>query len=689
MVRAYTRRDYIRKTPNSRIVQYDMGNLRDEFPVSVSLAVKKPAQIRHNSLEAARIASNRLMQRTAGRLGYHLKLRVYPHQIVRENPMATCAGADRVQSGMRNAFGKPISVEAIVKKDQRIITIDIQEKNFEDAKLALKQDVFQVDTEPTADTEVPNPFQYIGETTDNFISGHFYKKLDDGTFSEVYDLSVYQLKLTGTEGQFVRFDVDGNPVAEDVVLGDKFQEEVMPVADETTVNKVVQYVGTTDATYTFGYWYVGVKEGTDPDFTYSWVNIATQAETPATKIGYSDPDVEAKDGDVFIYTGVTNENFITGSCYKAYLDVDVLKFELLAYGKEVVDQKQEQIQFKVMPEASEDTYGKVYQYIGATDDDFIYSYWYEGMREGVNPDYTYSWKAIINSSTGDTIQYEILPPASVDNLGAVYQYIGATNDDYKKGHFYEVIQNDLGDYEYQEISYGSEGSSTLTENVTATVAVGGVAEGTRFVVGDDLTAIVKALLVKYVGPLVQLGTASPKLVEVGTVLNNVELEISVTKKSEPIASVVLKDETGELQAFNDVENGGVFSYTVASIDANKTFTVVANDGKSNASKSLTFNFVYPYYYGESMTNNITADMDIYTKMIETKGTKSVTFNSNNEYLVFMYPATYANLKSIKDENGFETIDAWTRQTVDVNGVNYTAYVSNTLTTINIKYTFEV
>ena len=79
------------------------------------------------------------MQRAAGRLGYHLKLRVYPHQIVRENPMATGAGADRVQSGMRNAFGKPISVEAIVKKDQKIITIDIQEKNFEDAKLALKR----------------------------------------------------------------------------------------------------------------------------------------------------------------------------------------------------------------------------------------------------------------------------------------------------------------------------------------------------------------------------------------------------------------------------------------------------------------------------------------------------------------------------------------------------------------------
>ena len=139
MVRAYSRREYIRKIPNNRIVQYDMGNLSEDFPVRVSLAVKKPAQIRHNALEAARIASNRYMQRSAGRLGYHLKLRVYPHNIVRENPMATGAGADRVQSGMRNAFGKPISVEAVVKKDQRIITIDCQERHFEQAKVALKR----------------------------------------------------------------------------------------------------------------------------------------------------------------------------------------------------------------------------------------------------------------------------------------------------------------------------------------------------------------------------------------------------------------------------------------------------------------------------------------------------------------------------------------------------------------------
>jgi large subunit ribosomal protein L10e len=72
-------------------------------------------------------------------MGYHLKIRVYPHQIVRENPMATGAGADRVQNGMRKSFGKSISSEAIVKKNQKILTIDTTKKNILDAKEALRR----------------------------------------------------------------------------------------------------------------------------------------------------------------------------------------------------------------------------------------------------------------------------------------------------------------------------------------------------------------------------------------------------------------------------------------------------------------------------------------------------------------------------------------------------------------------
>ena len=139
MTRAYTRKDYIRKIPGSRIVQYDMGNLSAEFPLTVSLAVKKPTELSHNALEAARIASNRYMQRRSGRLGYHLKIRVYPHHIVRETPMATGAGADRVQDGMRKAFGKPVSSVAIVDAGQKILTIHTNKRYFKDAKESLRR----------------------------------------------------------------------------------------------------------------------------------------------------------------------------------------------------------------------------------------------------------------------------------------------------------------------------------------------------------------------------------------------------------------------------------------------------------------------------------------------------------------------------------------------------------------------
>ena len=100
---AYTRRKFMGGVPNNRIQQYDMGNLTAEFPVTLHLKVKNRVQIRHTSLEAGRIAANRLLSKDAGVANYHMKVRVYPHIVLRENKLATGAGADRVSSGMRQA----------------------------------------------------------------------------------------------------------------------------------------------------------------------------------------------------------------------------------------------------------------------------------------------------------------------------------------------------------------------------------------------------------------------------------------------------------------------------------------------------------------------------------------------------------------------------------------------------------
>ncbi len=59
------------------------------------------------ALEAARIAANKYMVKYAGKDSFHLRVRVHPFHVLRINKMLSCAGADRLQTGMRGAFGKP------------------------------------------------------------------------------------------------------------------------------------------------------------------------------------------------------------------------------------------------------------------------------------------------------------------------------------------------------------------------------------------------------------------------------------------------------------------------------------------------------------------------------------------------------------------------------------------------------
>ncbi|EFJ05197.1 hypothetical protein SELMODRAFT_137460, partial [Selaginella moellendorffii] len=43
----------------------------------------------------------------AGKDAFHLRVRVHPFHVLRINKMLSCAGADRLQTGMRGAFGNP------------------------------------------------------------------------------------------------------------------------------------------------------------------------------------------------------------------------------------------------------------------------------------------------------------------------------------------------------------------------------------------------------------------------------------------------------------------------------------------------------------------------------------------------------------------------------------------------------
>lgn len=143
--RPYTRRSkykeksFIKANPAIAITRFDMGEQNKKFGYKVLLLSGGDLQLRHNSIESARQASNRHLESTLGKSGYFMKLRVYPHHMLRENPLASGAGADRLSTGMAHSFGKVISSAAQVRKGQVIFQVNVDKPGLDIAKEAMQK----------------------------------------------------------------------------------------------------------------------------------------------------------------------------------------------------------------------------------------------------------------------------------------------------------------------------------------------------------------------------------------------------------------------------------------------------------------------------------------------------------------------------------------------------------------------
>lgn len=134
----YTRKKFVKGFPPPKITKFTMGDTKAKFEYEARLIALEKAQIRHNALEAARIATNRLLMEKLSN-NYRLDVHPYPHVILRENKMIFGAHADRLQDGMRRSFGKPIGTAARVKPNQTIIAVNVNADGVEVAKEALKR----------------------------------------------------------------------------------------------------------------------------------------------------------------------------------------------------------------------------------------------------------------------------------------------------------------------------------------------------------------------------------------------------------------------------------------------------------------------------------------------------------------------------------------------------------------------
>ena len=245
-------------------------------------------------------------------------------------------------------------------------------------------------------------------------------------------------------------------------------------------------------------------------------------------------------------------------------------------------------------------------------------------------------------------------------------------------------------------------SDILVTDMTVINGIGGIESGSDLN-GMTTLEILNKLIFPYVAPSITVSsTPNGGLYEKGNVQTITNVRVAVTKKSEKITKIEIFDgETslGILEGIN-IENGGVFNFevnvSVNSINKQLSAVVTDNSNKSYSLKTNSFNFVYPYYVGVCDINSEITESLIkgLTKKIETKGSKTITYTTDNQHMIFAYPTSYGLISKILDANSFDVTNTFSHSTLDIIGLDntsqsYYVYINgaSTVSNFNMKFNY--
>lgn len=133
------KKSFVKGVPVSKIHHFDLGDRTGVFPNQYHIIPTDDIQIRSNALEAARMACQKYLAVHLGEKGFRMKIRTFPHHVIRQNSIATGAGADRFSQGMRRAFGKPVGQAARVRKGQKVFSVYTNPNSYKIVKEALRR----------------------------------------------------------------------------------------------------------------------------------------------------------------------------------------------------------------------------------------------------------------------------------------------------------------------------------------------------------------------------------------------------------------------------------------------------------------------------------------------------------------------------------------------------------------------
>merc|ERR1712093_820119 len=145
--KAYPKSRFCRGVPDPKLRIFDIGKKKapcDDFPQCIHLVSLEKENVSSEALEAGRISCNKNMIKAAGKDNFHLRVRLHPSHVLRINKMLSCAGADRLQTGMRGAFGKSYGTVARVKIGQILASIRCRENVQKHALEALRRAKYKI-----------------------------------------------------------------------------------------------------------------------------------------------------------------------------------------------------------------------------------------------------------------------------------------------------------------------------------------------------------------------------------------------------------------------------------------------------------------------------------------------------------------------------------------------------------------
>jgi large subunit ribosomal protein L10e len=108
----------------------------------VRLIIFETENVSSEALEAARVSSNRYMMKRMSK-AYHIRINLHPFHVLRINKMLSTAGADRLQTGMRHAFGKAYGTVARIRSGTTAMQCRTSKEGLKHSIEALRRASFK------------------------------------------------------------------------------------------------------------------------------------------------------------------------------------------------------------------------------------------------------------------------------------------------------------------------------------------------------------------------------------------------------------------------------------------------------------------------------------------------------------------------------------------------------------------